>query len=83
MIPSSSSPSLGSLARLARKSPVFAGGIRLDTDAGWDAMMDAVAQVLDLLALAAKMAELGRGEQQQLMQGFKDNLLRKTEQQTG
>jgi len=46
------------LAMRARKSPVYAGGIHLDTDEGWEQVMVAVEQSLDLIGMAAKMAEL-------------------------
>jgi AcrR family transcriptional regulator len=62
------------LAMRARKSPLFAGVVRLDTDAGWASMMLAVEQVIDLLALAAKMAELTKGDQQLLMDTFQAGL---------
>ena len=55
------------LAMRARKSPLFAGIVRLDTDEGWAAMMAAVEQLLDLLSLAARMAEVTETDPQQLL----------------
>lgn len=58
------------LAMRARKSPLFAGMVRLDTDEGWDSMMAAVEQIIDMITLAAKMAELTSVDQQQLVEKF-------------
>ena len=57
------------LAMRARKSPAYAG-IRLDTDEGWAQIMGAVEQTLDLIGMAAKMAELTKADQQQLAEQF-------------
>lgn len=62
------------LAMRARKSPLFAGVVRLDTDEGWASMMAAVEQIIDLLSLASKMAALTQGDQQQLLKSFKAGL---------
>ena len=62
------------LAMRARKSPLFAGVVKLDTEEGWNSMMHAVEQVIDLLSLASRMAELTRGDQEALMQQFTNNL---------
>ncbi|NND53473.1 MAG: helix-turn-helix transcriptional regulator [Gammaproteobacteria bacterium] len=58
------------LAMRARKSPVYAGGIRLDSDEGWAQIMGAVEQTLDLLSAAAKLAELTNADPQQLAANF-------------
>jgi AcrR family transcriptional regulator len=58
------------LAMRARKSPFYAGMIQLDTDEGWDSMMAAVEQLLDLISMAAKLAELTNADQQQLIEKF-------------
>ena len=58
------------LAMRARKSPVFAGTIRLDTDEGWAQIMGAVEQTLDLISAAAKLAELTNASPQQLAANF-------------
>jgi len=68
------------LAMRARKSPVYAGGIQLDTDQGWARIMVAVEQSIDLIAMAAKMAELTKADQQQLAEQF---LQRRDPSQTG
>ena len=62
------------LAMRARKSPLFAGVVRLDTEEGWNSMMAAVEQVIDLLSLASKLATLATADQQQLLQNFKTSL---------
>jgi hypothetical protein len=62
------------LALRARKSPLFAGVVRLDTDEGWNSMMAAVEQVIDLFSLASKLATLATADQQQLVQNFKTSL---------
>jgi len=62
------------LAMRARKSPLFAGVVRLDTEEGWNSMMAAVEQVIDLLSLASKLATLATADQQQLVQNFKTSL---------
>ena len=58
------------LAMRARKSPLYAGNIRLDTDAGWAQIMGAVEQLLDLLAMAVKLSELTGADQQELADKF-------------
>jgi len=64
------------LAMRARKSPLYAGMVQLDTDEGWDSMMAAVKQVLDLIGLSAQMAELATADQQQLARNLQDNISR-------
>jgi len=54
------------LAMRARKSPVYAGYVQLDTDEGWAQVMTAVEQLLDLIILAAKMSDLATTDQQAL-----------------
>ncbi len=66
------------LAMRARKSPLFAGMVRLDTDEGWNSMMAAVKQIIDLLELAGKMAALGGENQQQLLQTLSAGLDKQT-----
>jgi AcrR family transcriptional regulator len=58
------------LAMRARKSPFYAGMIRLDTDEGWDSMMAAVEQVISLIGLAAQISGLASADQQQLAEKF-------------
>jgi AcrR family transcriptional regulator len=58
------------LAMRARKSPFYAGMIRLDTDEGWDSMMVAVEQVISLIGLAAQISGLASADQQQLAEKF-------------
>lgn len=58
------------LAMRARKSPIYAGVIHLDTDEGWAQIMVAVEQTLDLISTAAKLAELTKADQQQLVAEF-------------
>jgi AcrR family transcriptional regulator len=58
------------LAIRARKSPVFASVIHLDTEEGWAQAMGAVEQVLDLIGMAAKLAELTTVDQRQLADKF-------------
>lgn len=70
------------LAMRARKSPVFAGIIPLDTDDGWNSMMVAVEQIIDLLAIASRLTELASGEQQQLIERFQSGLMQATLSET-
>ncbi|MGI9308129.1 MAG: TetR/AcrR family transcriptional regulator [Gammaproteobacteria bacterium] len=70
------------LAMRARKSPLFAGMVQLDTDEGWASMMAAVEQLIDLIGLAAQLAELTNADQQQLMDKFRNNLGQATRQHT-
>jgi len=58
------------LAMRARKSPVYAGGVRLDTDEGWAQVMGAVEQLLDLIIMASKLSELTTADQQQIAEKF-------------
>ena len=58
------------LAMRARKSPFYAGMIRLDTDEGWDSMMSAVEQVIDLIGLAAQISGLTSEDRLQLTEKF-------------
>jgi AcrR family transcriptional regulator len=58
------------LAIRARKSPVFASVIRLDTEEGWAQVMGAVEQLLDLMSMAAKLAELTTTDQRELAGKF-------------
>jgi AcrR family transcriptional regulator len=58
------------LAMRARKSPVYAGAIQLDTDEGWAQIMVAVEQSIDLIGMAAKMADLSKADGQQLAAQF-------------
>lgn len=58
------------LAIRARKSPVFASVIRLDTEEGWAQVMGAVEQLLDLIGMAAKLAELTTADQRELAEKF-------------
>jgi AcrR family transcriptional regulator len=60
------------LAMRARKSPLYAGMIQLDTDEGWDSMMSAVEQVIGLIRLATQISELTSADQQQLAEKFLD-----------
>jgi hypothetical protein len=53
---------------------LFAGMIQLDTDEGWDSMMAAVAQVIDLITLAAKISELTSVDREQLLNKFRAGL---------
>jgi hypothetical protein len=46
------------LAMRARRSPLFAGMVQLDTDAGWDAMMQAVEQTIDTLRLTSQLTQV-------------------------
>jgi hypothetical protein len=62
------------LAMRARKSPLYAGMIRLDTDEGWDSMMAAVEQVIDLIGLASQISGLASINQEQLLKQFRLNL---------
>jgi AcrR family transcriptional regulator len=61
------------LAMRARKSPIYAGIIRLDTDEGWAQIMVAVEQLLDLIEMAAKLSKLTSADQQQLVEKFLHN----------
>jgi hypothetical protein len=54
----------------ARKSPIFAGSIRLDTDEGWAQIMAAVEQTLDLIGMAARISELTTTKQQEYAKKF-------------
>lgn len=67
------------LAMRARKSPLFAGVVRLDTDEGWASMMAAVEQVIEMLALAARMAELATVDQQKLLADFRSGIAQAAE----
>ena len=58
------------LAIRARKSPVFASVIRLDTAEGWAQVMGAVEQLLDLISMAAKLGELTATDQRELAEKF-------------
>ena len=58
------------LAMRARKSPLYAGIIQLDTDEGWAQIMVAVEQLIDLISMAAKISDLTSAEQEQLMKKF-------------
>ena len=58
------------LAMRARKSPVFAGYIQLDTDEGWAEIMAAVEQTLDLIGMASRISELTTSDQQQRSKKF-------------
>ena len=58
------------LAMRARKSPLYAGMIQLDTDEGWDSMMVAVEQVISLIRLASQISGLATADQQQLAKIF-------------
>lgn len=58
------------LAMRARKSPVFASVIQLDTDEGWAQVMGAVEQLLDLISIAAKISELTALDQRELAEKF-------------
>ena len=58
------------LAIRARKSPVFASVIQLDTDEGWAQVMGGVEQLLDLIGMAAKLAELTTTDQRELAEKF-------------
>jgi AcrR family transcriptional regulator len=58
------------LAMRARKSPLYAGMIQLDTDEGWDSMMVAVEQVISLIRLASQISGLATADQQQLEKIF-------------
>ena len=62
------------LAMRARKSPLYAGMIRLDTDEGWDSMMAAVEQVIGLIGLASQISGLASVDQEQLLKQFRLNL---------
>jgi AcrR family transcriptional regulator len=70
------------LAMRARKSPLFAGMVRLDTDEGWASMMVAVEQVIDLISMAAQMAELASADQQQLIKNFQTSIAQVAQQKT-
>jgi len=70
------------LAMRARKSPVFAGMIQLDTDEGWDSMMVAVEQIIDLLGIATRLAEYASADQQQLIRQFRSSLEQAAQQDT-
>jgi AcrR family transcriptional regulator len=70
------------LAMRARKSPLFAGMIHLDTDEGWASMMVAVEQVIDLISMAAQMAELATADQQQLLQNFQSSITQAARQKS-
>jgi AcrR family transcriptional regulator len=67
------------LAMRARKSPLFAGVVRLDTEEGWASMMSAVEQVIDMLALAARMAEVAAGDQKKMLTDFSASIARVAE----
>jgi AcrR family transcriptional regulator len=58
------------LAMRARKSPFYAGMVQLDTDEGWAQMMAAVEQLIDLMSMASKLADLTSADPQQLTQKF-------------
>jgi AcrR family transcriptional regulator len=58
------------LAIRARKSPVFASFIHLDTEEGWAQVMGAVEQMLDLISMAAKLSELTAIDQRDLADKF-------------
>lgn len=58
------------LAIRARKSPVFASVIQLDTAEGWAQVMGAVEQLLDLISMAAKLGELTATDQRELAEKF-------------
>ncbi len=62
------------LAMRARKSPLFAGVIHLDTDEGWAGMMTAVEQLMDLMALASQLGQLTSANEQTLMENFQSGL---------
>jgi hypothetical protein len=46
------------LAMRARRSPLFAGMVQLDTDAGWDSMMQAVERTIEMFRLGAQMSQV-------------------------
>lgn len=46
------------LAMRARKSPLFGGIVQLDTDEGWDSMMQAVEQTIDMLRLSSQLTQV-------------------------
>ncbi len=48
------------LAMRARRSPLFAGMVQLDTDAGWNAMMRAVEQTIDMLRLTSQLTQVSQ-----------------------
>jgi hypothetical protein len=58
------------LAMRARKSPVYAGYVQLDTDEGWAKVMAAVEQLLDLIIMASKISDLTTADQQELTKKF-------------
>jgi len=58
------------LAMRARRSPLFAGGIWLDTDEGWAQIMVAVEQTLDLMSMASKITQMTTADPQQLAEKF-------------
>jgi AcrR family transcriptional regulator len=58
------------LAIRARRSPLFANFIQLDTDEGWAQVMGAVEQLLDLISMAAKISELTAIDQRALAEKF-------------
>lgn len=70
------------LAMRARKSPLFAGMVRLDTDEGWASMMAAVEQVITLIGMAAQMADLAAADQQQLIKNFQSNVAQMAQQKS-
>ena len=63
------------LAMRARKSPLFGGMVPLDTDEGWDSMMAAVEQVIDLITLAAQLSELTSASQQEILERFRNGFM--------
>ena len=70
------------LAMRARKSPLYAGMVHLDTDEGWASMMGAVEQMIDLISMVAKLAELATTDQQQLIKNFQSSLAQMAQQKT-
>ena len=58
------------LAMRARKSPLYAGHVHLDTDEGWASIMAAIEQLIDLISMASKLADLTSADQQHMMEKF-------------
>ena len=56
------------LAMRARKAPLYAGYVQLDTDAGWAQAMAAVEQLIDLIGLAMKISAVSAADQQALIE---------------